>query len=298
MNATANQEYVLVNNVRGANVSEGNYTLRWADAIPSEDAAYRLVFLDYATGGYVAQSATFNLTLPAGETRNTSTASAPASPGTASNNSSKSSSGLSSGALAAAIVVPILVVIVILVGGFLWRRKRRQQQSDDSEDNIVSKPELDASGKPIMKPKYQSVEFPNEKQKHESAELGDGKDMIKWELPSTPPRMPVDPVEMPAEVPIAEMGSAEHRTLAPSENETIVAGSDSGRAAEDKVSPLVIQNEYGRDSLQRSTSPLTPMAPGFQDDGGAASTTGRSRFQEALYDIISDELRRPGSPPA
>lgn len=297
MNATANQQYVLVNNVRGANVSEGNYTLRWANAIPSEDAAYRLVFLNYATGGYVTQSDTFNLTLPPGETRNTSTGNAPASPGTNSNTSAKASSGLSSGALAAAIVVPILAIIAILIAAlFFWRRKRRQQKQLVEEAQL-GKAELAADGKPIAIVKHRSAELNDEKSKHHSAELAGNKDLIQWELPSTPPQKPASPVEMLAEVPIAEMGTDHHKTtLAPSENATTVAGSDSGRAIEEKVSPMIDQNEFMRHSLPSATSPITPRVSGLQEEGGAASTAGRSRFQEALYDIISDELRRPDAP--
>lgn len=273
--------------MRGANVSEGNYTLRWANAIPSETAAYRLVFLSYATGGYVAQSPIFNLTLPPGEARNMSAGDAPASPGTSNTEQKSSSTGLSGGELAAAIVVPILAFIVILAGAlYLWRRKRKQHtvpsQDDESPESHIDresgKPELDANGRVISDSKHRSVELAGEK------------DFIKWELPSTPPRKSIDPVEMPAEVPLAEMsaGAARHE-LGASENGSTIAGSTS---VEDKISPLMNQDNFAKDDVQGQRSPVSLKIPDAHEEG-AASTTGRSRFQEALYDIISDELRRP-----
>lgn len=278
--------------MRGANVSEGNYTLRWANAIPSDTAAYQLVFLDYATGGYVAQSAVFNLTLPPGEVRNMSAGSAPASPGTTVAES-KPSTSLSAGELAAAIVVPILSVTAILIGAiYLWRRKRRQR-SKSSEDGGLRKAELDASDRAISKPGHQSAELPDESAragsilKHQSAELNAEKDFIKWELPITPTQRSADPVEMPAEVPLAEMSANENA----SDNGTIVAGSTS---AEDKISPLLTQNEFAQNGGARNGRlPVTIEVP-VAHRRIASPTTDRTRFQEALYDIISDELRRPG----
>lgn len=276
--------------MRGANVSEGNYTLRWANAIPSDTAAYQLVFLDYATGGYVAQSAVFNLSLPPGEVRNTSGGNAPASPGTTVAES-KPSSGLSAGELAAAIVVPILSITAISIGAiYLWRRKQGQQPNS-SEDGGPRKAELDASDRVISKPGHQSAELADESAragsmtKHQSAELSAEKDFIKWELPTTPTRKSADPVEMPAEVPLAEMSATENA----SDNETTVAG---GTSAEDKISPLSDQNEFARTNSPQSGGSRVTIDIPVAHRRTASPTAERTTFQEALYDIISDELRR------
>lgn len=288
VNATANEQYVLVNNVRGANVSDGNYTLHWASAIPSANASYTLVFLDYATGGYVAQSPVFMLTLPPGETRNTSVGNSPASPGTTSAAQS-SSSGLSSGSLAAAIVVPIVVVLLIIAAAiFFWRRRRRGRTSSSTQDEH-GKSEMEGAG------------VARKSEKHQSAELG-AQNHMSWELPPrTPPRESIDPQELPAEVPLAEMHadeSNEKSQHAPqySENDTTVAGSTSGDKTDSGVSPMISQDGYRRNSLQQSTvgSAQSPLSSNVQRPGSISQTTnGRSRFGEALYDLVSDELRRP-----
>lgn len=266
-------------------MSVGNYTLYWASAIPSDTAQYTLVFLDYATGGYIGQSAIFNLTLPPGETRNTNVGNAPASPGTSST-SEPASGSLSTGALAAAIAVPIAAVLTILLAFFfLWRK--RWFRKTESEKNKVINAEMDGKG------------IAGNSTKQESAELG-AKAHMNWELPTTPPRKAIDPQELPAEVPLAEMNAAEQETLEPrqfsriSENATTAVGSFSGDRTESAVSPLVSQDRATRDSFQQSIrgSMQSPMSP-----GGARSiaptTTGRSRFEDALYDLVSDELRRP-----
>lgn len=285
MNATAYEEYVLVNNVRGANVSDQNYTLHWASAIPSDTAQYTLVFLDYATGGYAGQSAIFNLTLPAGETRDTNVGNAPASPGTTST-AEVTAGGLSSGPLAAAIVVPILAVIVILIGVyFFWRRKRSPQTDSVMQD--VSKVEMDGQG------------MPDKDTKHESAELAT-KDYMNWELPTTPEQKAMAPQELPAEVPLVEMSAGEDETTAHkhpsgiSDNATTSAGSASGDKTESVVSPLMLQDGFPKNSFQQSvrSSLQSPMGANASRSV-AATTTNHSRFEEALYDLISDQLRRP-----
>lgn len=288
VNATANEQYVLVNNVRGANVTDGNYTLHWASAIPSANASYTLVFLDYSTGGYVAQSPVFILTLPSGETRNTSIGNSPASPGTSSTAQS-SSSGLSSGDLAAAIVVPIVVVLLIVAAAiFFWRRRRRALTSTQSHDG-PGKSEMEGTG------------IATKSEKHQSAELS-AKNHMSWELPPrTPPREPVDPQELPAEVPLAEMQADEGNEKSKhvsgfSENDTTVAGSTSGDKTDTGISPLISQDGFRRDSISQSIvgGPQSPLSSnGHRPESTAPTTTGRSRFGEAIYDLVSDELRRP-----
>lgn len=180
---------------------------------------------------------------------------------------------------------------------FLWRRKRKQQ-SRSLEDSEARKAELDGHGKTVL-PGYQSAELIDDddmvesRGKHHSAELSAVNDYVKWELPTTPPRKSADPIEMPAEVPLAEMNAGEAGDpLTTSENSTTMVGSTT---EDGKVSPLSSQNAVKRDSLQISRRPITPNTPGAHEEG-AYSTQGRLKFQEALYDIISDELRRPDAP--
>lgn len=271
-------------------MSDENYTLRWASAIPSDTAQYTLVFLDYATGGYAGQSAIFNLTLPPGETRNTSVGNAPASPGTASTTQSDIG-GLSTGELAAAIVVPIITVIAILMAiFFLWRRRRSQKIKLEKVATTVdetTKAEMDGKG------------VPGDSTKHESAEFG-VKDHMNWELPSTPPRKAIDPQELPAEVPVAELDAYEDEmkdtkhASGISETATTAVGSASGDRIESAISPIVSQDGFQRNSFQQSVrgSPQSATNP-HVPRSVAPTTTGRSRFGEALYDLVSDELRRP-----
>lgn len=295
VNATAAEAYVLVNNVRGANVSDLNYTLHWAAAIPSDTAAYSLVFLDYATGGYLAQSAVFNLTLPAGETRNTTAGNAPASPGTTSAPAS-SSKGISTGALAAAIVVPVIFVFGLAIAAYvLWRRRRQRntQKTTEGLDEATTKPEMDGKGLPASG-------------KQHPAELTGDKSMMKWELPTTPPRTSVnlDPQELPAEVPVSEMPvgarSLEHirkhddSAISEDASTAVDTVSRNPDGSVTGVSPLVTNDgfEGSRGTAERESSLISPRISGMTQSV-SGTTTGRNRFQEALYDLVSDELRRP-----
>lgn len=275
VNATQNEQYVLVNVVRGANTSAGEYNIYWPSAVPSDTAAYQLIFLDYASGGFAGSSNTFNLTLPAGEQRNSSVGNAPQGPSQSATSTPVSARhGLSTSATVAAAVVPTLVVVIaVATGAFFFLRRRRRPSPSNEQFSEFGKAELAGESK--------SERYNDDKPLAEMA----GKDYIRWELPSTPPR---DPVELPAEVPTVELDAASVHGSTSRKYPSGVAETGSTRLTSDSsntdsptISPFLAQS--GRYSLQ------SPVSPRARDD---ATTSGRSRFEEALYDLVSDKLRR------
>jgi len=315
VNATVNDDYVYNNMVRGCNTSAGHFEISWPAVIPNTTGGYQLIFLSYSTGAYVARSETFTLIIPPGEVRNVTGGTAPASPGTSATSTSTESSGLSTGAIAAiAVVVPVVVIAVAVGFFFFLRRRKPKQQSQEEPRPHNDKSELDGGNgkRALPDKKVAPQELPSSKSQLAGELRGD--DALKWELPSTPP---APPVELPAgEVAIPELENVSSMGSPPPTYSSPVSGArlSASRSQPDDMTSISATTDHqlppasGTYYAKATSSPETTTSPAAQQDGTSilsptrsqkaaqsthASTTGRSRFAEALYDLVSDELRRP-----
>lgn len=162
----------------------------------------------------------------------------------------------------------IAVFTALGVGFYLYFRNRNRRGTTSDEQTEPKRGELD--GGIVAK----ELEVQREKAELEKT------DYMKWELPTTPP---TDRSELPAEVPVVELEAATDQADSEqgvSENGTTEVGNEDKEDMTPKVSPLI--SREGRDSFQTPASIRS-----------STNTAGRSRFEEALYDLISDELRRP-----
>lgn len=269
--------------------------------MPNDTASYQLYFIATESGDDIANSGVFNLTLPAGETRGEAEGtvgpygthpSSDSAPSAAS-----ASHKLSSGAIAGIVVAGIVVFSALLGAMLLYFRRAKKRRANQDGQEQHEKPELcgtevAAGEKRATLNTITSTELGSDG-KFEMGEPHNGKDYLRFELPTTPP-----PSELPGtEIEAAEM-DAESMKPPPSYASPLpeVGGRDSVSVVSATSPPLQLIPLRHMSSDSPQVSFQSGRRAGSVSSGSMSAQPRREMtFADALYDIVSEELRRKES---
>lgn len=203
LNATSTVPKPILENIaHNLNTTDLGVNITWPYNVPNETATYQLYFIATASGSDVANSGAFNLTLPPGENRTEAGGTVGpygTHPDTDFAPKGSAPDHLSKGAIAGIVVgaVGALALVIGALAAFLIYRRRRNGPVDQDDDSI-RKAELDGSTLNEKRGTLQTI----------TSEIGSSDkppNYLRWELPSSPPSIPV---ELPDnEIPAFEMST-------------------------------------------------------------------------------------------